>query len=72
MRAGAESGFLNATDLADHLVRRGVPFRESHEVAGKLVAVALGCGKELAALSIQEMREVDPRISEDVREPGAR
>jgi argininosuccinate lyase len=68
MRAGAESGFLNATDLADHLVRCGVPFRESHEVAGKLVAVALGCGKELAALSIQEMREVDPRISEDVYE----
>ena len=68
MRRAAESGFLNATDLADHLVRNGVPFRESHEIVGKLVALALASGRELGGLTLEEMRGVDARISEEVYE----
>jgi argininosuccinate lyase len=68
MRRAADSGFLNATDLADHLVRHGVPFRESHEVVGKLVARALASGRELGRLTLEEMHEVDTRISPEVYE----
>jgi argininosuccinate lyase len=68
MRRAAEAGFLNATDLADHLAKRGVPFRESHEIAGKLVALALSRGRELGALTLDEMRSVHPGITEAVYE----
>jgi len=68
MRRAAESGFSNATDLADYLVRKGVPFREAHHAVGRLVAVALeeGCG--LADLPLERMRSVEERIGEDVYE----
>ena len=68
MRQAAESGFSNATDLADYLVRKGVPFREAHHAVGRLVAVALeeGCG--LADLPLERMRSVEERIGEDVYE----
>jgi len=68
MRAAAESGFSNATDLADYLVRRGVPFREAHHVVGRLVALALDEGVGLADLGLERMRAVDPRIGPDVHE----
>ncbi len=66
MRQAAEGGFSNATDLADYLVRRGVPFREAHHVVGRLVALALGEGVGLSDLPLERMREVDERIGEDV------
>src|SRR5690606_14634774 len=56
MRAAAESGFSNATDLADYLVRRGVPFREAHHVVGRLVALALDEGVGLADLGRRARR----------------
>ena len=68
MRAAAEAGFLNATDLADHLVRRGVPFREAHEVAGKLVGLCVATGRELGSVPLGEMRTVDSRIGDEVYE----
>ncbi|MDE2782171.1 MAG: argininosuccinate lyase [Gemmatimonadota bacterium] len=55
-----------ATDLADHLVRRGVPFRESHHIAGALVRMAEESGRELSALTLDEMRSVHPGFGEDV------
>ncbi len=68
MRQAAEAGFSNATDLADYLVRRGVPFREAHHVVGRLVAEALGRGVGLLDLPLAAMRAVDERIGEDVFE----
>ncbi len=55
-----------ATDLADHLVRLGVPFRESHRVAGALVRMAEESGRKLSALTLKEMRSVHPGFGEDV------
>jgi len=66
LRQAAEGGFSNATDLADYLVRRGVPFREAHHVVGRLVALALSEGCGLLDLPLERMREVDGRIGEDV------
>ncbi len=66
--AAATSGYLNATELADHLVMQGVPFRAAHEAVGKLVLLALGSGRELDDLSLEEMRSVMPDIDEDVFE----
>jgi argininosuccinate lyase len=66
MRKAAEDGFIIATDLADYLVRKGMPFRQAHEVVGKAVLRAshLGCG--LGALSAEEYRRISPLIEEDV------
>ncbi len=55
-----------ATDLADYLVRRGVPFREAHHVAGALVRVAEDAGKELNRLTLEEMNAVHPVFADDV------
>ena len=55
-----------ATDLADHLVRRGVPFRESHDLAGALVRAAEASGRELSALTLEEMRAVHPDFGPEV------
>src|SRR6185369_6875079 len=65
-RASASSGYMNATELADYLVRKGMPFREAHEVAGKIVMRAITAGKELDQLSLAELREVSLLFSEDV------
>lgn len=56
-----------ATDLADHLVRRGVPFRDSHQVAGALVRLAETSGRELGDLTADEMRAVHPDFGPEVR-----
>ncbi|WP_124728401.1 argininosuccinate lyase [Staphylospora marina] len=66
MRKNAESGFANATDLADYLVRRGLPFRQAHEITGKLVLHAIRQGKVLTELTPGEFREHSPLIGEDV------
>lgn len=62
----AISGYLNATELADYLVRKGMPFRTAHDAVGKLVLLAIEQGKELNALSLDEMRSVSSEISDDV------
>jgi len=67
MAADASRGFSTATDLADWLVRvLGMPFRKAHHVTGSLVAMAEAKGCELEGLTIADMREVDPAITEDV------
>ncbi len=59
---------LLATDLADYLVRRGVPFRKAHELVGKAVAVSVGTGTPLNMLSLEEFKEISPEYGEDVHE----
>ncbi|MGH9928810.1 MAG: argininosuccinate lyase, partial [Pyrinomonadaceae bacterium] len=56
MRAAASKGLMNATELADYLVRKGVPFREAHETVGRIVARALEKRSELDELSLEELR----------------
>ena len=62
------SGFLTATDLADYLVLKGVPFREAHEITGKTVAFCLGKEKTLTDLSLPQLRKISKRFDEDVFE----
>jgi argininosuccinate lyase len=66
MRKAAEDGFITATDLADYLVRKGMPFRKAHEVVGRAVlrATELGCG--LVDMPIGEYTKLSPLIHEDV------
>ncbi|MBX3445246.1 MAG: argininosuccinate lyase [Parvibaculaceae bacterium] len=67
MRAAASRGFSTATDLADWLVRRlGVPFRQAHHVTGALVARAEKKGTDLDGLTLAEMQEVEPGITDEV------
>jgi argininosuccinate lyase len=67
MRAAAAQGYTLATDLADYLTRKGLPFREAHHQTGQIVAHALAQGKPLEALSLEELRRFAPLIEEDVR-----
>ena len=64
MRRATERGMLTATDLADHLARRGVPFREAHEIVGRLARERLAQKKDLADVTIDELRAIDPRFDQ--------
>lgn len=68
MAKGATGGFTNATDLADYLVKCGVPFRSSHEIVGKMVARAVETNRDLDEFTIEEMKEFSPLISDDIYE----
>jgi argininosuccinate lyase len=66
MRESAKQGFSTATDLADYLVGKGIPFRDAHEVVGKAVAFGVREGRDLAELDIEELRRFSPAIGTDV------
>jgi argininosuccinate lyase len=66
MRGAAGEHFATATDLADYLVKKGLPFRDAHEVVGQVVRHALDAGKELDALSLDELRRFSPLVEKDV------
>ena len=66
LRAAVDTGYLVATELADYLVTKGVPFREAHDVAGHLVRVASKAGVELAMLSLAELQAAHPKFEADV------
>ncbi len=67
MRAAAAQGFSTATDLADWLVRAlNLPFRDAHHATGRLVALAEARGVDLPDLSLDDMRQVDKRITAEV------
>ncbi len=66
MLKASKIGHLSATDLADYLVERGVPFREAHFITGKAVAKAEEEGVDLSELSLEKLKEIDDRIDEDV------
>jgi argininosuccinate lyase len=65
-RAAASKGYLNATELADYLVRKGVPFREAHDTVGKIVLHAVEVGSELQELSLTELQKFSPEIDDSV------
>ena len=68
MKAATEKGFLAATDLADYLVRKGLPFRSAHEIVGRMVLSALDEGKELHELSLEQLKSFSEKIDSDVHE----
>lgn len=68
MREAALRGFSTATDLADYLVRKGIAFRDSHEIVGKSVAYGIETGKDLGEMSLEELQQFSDTITEDVFE----
>jgi argininosuccinate lyase len=68
MAAASADEMLAATDVADLLVRRGVPFREAHGVVGGVVRAALDAGKRLSELTLDELRAVAPQLDEEYYE----
>jgi argininosuccinate lyase len=67
-RDAAGLGYMNATEMADYLVRRGLPFREAHEAVGRMVLYGLSKGLELHELELEELREFSPLVAENVYE----
>ena len=66
MRAAAQQGFINATDLADYLVKKGLPFRSAYKISGQLVALCLETGQVLEELPLAEYRRFSPLFDEDL------
>lgn len=68
MRNAASEGFATATDLADYLVKKGIPFRDAHEAVALAVRYAVGEGCDLSALPLETLQQFAPEITEDVYE----
>ena len=68
MLKAASGGFINATDLADYLVIKGLPFRSAYKISGALVGKCVKEGKTLDTLSLEEYKEASPLIEADVYE----
>ena len=66
MKAAAQKGFINATDLADYLVKKGLPFRTAYKISGQLVAKCIAEGKVLETLSLSEYKEFSPVFENDL------
>ena len=66
MYAAARQGYATATDLADYLVKRGMAFRDAHEVVGKAVASAIEQQKDLSELSLHDLQQFSATIEADV------
>lgn len=66
LEAATEAGFMTATDLADYLVRKNIPFRRAHAIVGNTVAFCIEQGKDLPDLTLAELREFSKVIEEDV------
>ena len=66
MRSGASGGFTNATDAADYLVKKGMPFRQEHEVIGKMVLYAIQNGKSLEEFTMDEFKACSDIIEDDI------
>jgi len=62
----ALKGYATATDLADYLVRKGIAFRDAHEIVGKSVAYGIAQKRDLSALSLEELQQFSPMITQDV------
>ena len=66
MEEAARRGFSTATDLADYLVRKGIAFRDAHEIVGKSVAYGIEQAKDLSEMSLQELQQFSTNISDDI------
>jgi argininosuccinate lyase len=69
MEAAVKKGYATATDLADYLVKKGLPFRDAHEVVAHAVKAAQGLGVDLSELSLETLQQFDRRIEADVFGP---
>ncbi|MFQ5867635.1 MAG: argininosuccinate lyase [bacterium] len=65
MLSAAKQGYLNATDAADYLVRKGVPFRKAHQILRRIVLYSINKGKRLEELSLKELKTFSPLFYED-------
>jgi argininosuccinate lyase len=68
MRKAAAEGFINATDLADYLVRKGLPFRSAYKIAGQIVAECIDAGRTLESLPLERYRERSELFEADLYE----
>ena len=68
MRAAADRGFINATDCADYLAKKGMPFRDAYKITGQLVYACTQSGKTLEEVPLAELREISPLFDADVYE----
>lgn len=66
MKKSAELGFINATDAADYLVKKGIAFRDAHEATGKLVNACEQAGKAIEEMTIDELKKISPHFDKDV------
>jgi argininosuccinate lyase len=66
MTAAARQGFSTATDLADYLVRKGIAFRDAHEIVGRAVLHGVTNAKDLSEMTLQELRTFSAAIDEDI------
>ncbi len=66
MRAAAAKGFINATDCADYLVKKGMPFRDAYKITGRLVGLCIDTGKTLETLELDEYQKLSPLYGEDI------
>lgn len=66
MYKAAQGGFTNATDAADYLVKKGIPFRSAHEIIGKMVLYCINNGKAIEELSMDEFKSFSSKIEQDV------
>ena len=68
MRKAAMQGFATATDLADYLVRKGIAFRDAHEIVGKSVAYGIEQNKDLSQMNLNELQQFSGEIEQDIFE----
>jgi argininosuccinate lyase len=66
MRIAAARGYSTATDVADYVVRKGLPFRQAHEIVGKTVRYCVETGKDIPELTLAEFQQFSPLIEEDI------
>ncbi len=66
MLAAARGGFMNATDAADYLVSKGIPFRDCHEIIGRMVLDCINSGKAIEDLSLEELKNYSDKFEEDI------
>ena len=66
MKKAAQGGFINATDLADYLVKKGLPFRSAYKISGQIVAKCIAEGKVLETLTLEEYREFSDLFEADL------
>jgi negative regulator of genetic competence, sporulation and motility len=68
MLSAAQKGFINATDLADYMVKKGMPFRSAYKISGQIVAYCIEKGKVLETLTLEEYKSFDASFEQDVFE----
>ena len=68
MAASAMNGFTNATDAADYLVGRGIPFRDAHALIGRLVLYCIEVHKNIEQLTLDELQKISPAFADDIYE----